>query len=529
MRDPGGLNGGEEPPNPGLELEQQIIGAVFHNHELLDDLLGLDFKSWHFSVKPHEELWDMIIDLHDQNIKPDYTLIAKRFPAGIVFPDGRTTRPYLAHCVSDRAITFERNAIVKKAKCVKARAEALQASYAHEDLQKAIADGEDEETAMLAYLEKMDLIREGLLANAGERTTMDLGELVEDIPAEVRRLRDALQQGKNAAAANALMTGIKEIDDLGGAFAGELWVISARPSNLKTTLADSMALQAARLAMGEKGNTWGFGNLQLEMSPDQTKWRQIADMVNFLDAKRTLIYESLRRGDGIRDDTDLDAIDRAKIELDVTPCIVDFSEDLTVAQIAAKARIMDKRLWRKYKRRLRGLWIDQASFISPPAHLRDNMPAAIEAICLGLKRLAKAMGITIFLLNQQRRAEKGEDRRPTLSKQKWGGAYEEKADVTLMLHYEASYLQGEANDCTNEEQLKQELKKCINTLEVTVGKNRMGRKPRFVLWVFAESGAVRSGRTESPLQGDPVQYADDKAMAAHQQALNEFVGKDSGF
>jgi replicative DNA helicase len=107
--------------------------------------------------------------------------------------------------------------------------------------------------------------------------------------------------------------------------------------------------------------------------------------------------------------------------------------------------------------------------------------------------MAKDLQVAVVGLAQMNRQnEQREDKRPTLSDLRWSGAIEQDADVVLLLHREAYYLERSKKGDVAEEMARLDaLRKCRNDLEVIIAKNRGDEVGTLEFWADMGSNAVR--------------------------------------
>jgi len=199
----------------------------------------------------------------------------------------------------------------------------------------------------------------------------------------------------------------------GGFRAGQMVVIAARPSIGKTTFAMNVAHHA-----GHKGKKILF--FSLEMSNDQLgkKLAAIDQGVNlsrFAERKET---EEDRR------------LLQAGLEnISEIPIWVDDDPGQTISKIRAQTKTMNR------KHDLDAIFIDYLGLLEPEdkRDVREQQVAQISKSC---KRLAKELGIVVFLICQLNRDSAKSGGAPALHNLRESGQIEQDADIVLMLHRE---------------------------------------------------------------------------------------------
>jgi replicative DNA helicase len=262
---------------------------------------------------------------------------------------------------------------------------------------------------------------------------------------------------------------------MGGFKAGDLIIVGGRPGMGKTILGVSCARQAARAG-------YAGGVFSLEMSEMQITARIAADMLynstNPLSAGQILQnqlsdYEAQRVFEAERDARNL-------------PLIIDDSSNLTVGEIAARARAWKARCERSGKR-LAFLTIDYLKFVRASERYRGQRVYEVGEITAGLKSLAKDMNLPVILLVQlSRKVEDRADKRPELADLRESGDIEADADTVLLLFREAYYLSKDPSP-----EAAANLMACQNKLEIIIAKQRMGETGTVDVFCHAGASAVR--------------------------------------
>jgi len=259
-------------------------------------------------------------------------------------------------------------------------------------------------------------------------------------------------------------TGIKCLDDyLGLLPPSEVTVVAGRPGMGKTVLGLTAAVGAARA--GHK--TLFFS---LEMDPPQLGARLLA--------RKTNISIGFQRHPAKMNADGWLALQQAQNEYSKLPLAIDESPDLTVGQIATRARR------HKRKHGLDLIVIDYLQLI------RATDPKAqkvhqIEEITRRLKVLAKELKIHVMVLCQLNRSvESRDDKRPSMSDLRDSGAIEQDADMIIFPYRREYYLAkeepvrktGETHDKFNEryQAWEEVLEESKGKVDLIIGKFRQG-------------------------------------------------------
>lgn len=195
----------------------------------------------------------------------------------------------------------------------------------------------------------------------------------------------------------------------GGLKPGSLYVLAARPSVGKSSLAQSIGLVTAAA-----GLPTCF--LSMEMTKREVGQRSVANVGR-------VSYEALQTGT-MTDEQWGRAVD-AMEHLSTLAFSVDATPALTLRQVRAKAKAV---------KGLKILVVDYLQLMTGTR--RDgNRNGEVEEISRGLKTLAKELGIAVLALAQLNRQveSRGENKRPRLSDLRDSGAIEQDADVVMFL------------------------------------------------------------------------------------------------
>lgn len=239
-----------------------------------------------------------------------------------------------------------------------------------------------------------------------------------------------------------LPTGFTMLDRmLGGLHPSDLIVLAARPGMGKSSLALSVAANAAKQHQAR------VAIFSLEMSSEQ--------MVGRLLSMETAI-DSHRLRMGALEDEEWTMIMEASNLLSARSIFIDDTPAVSSTDIRTKAR----RLYAE--RGLDMIIIDYLQLMTGPSFGRsnDNRQQEISLITRSLKALARELNVPVIALSQLSRAVEGRaDKRPMLSDLRESGAIEQDSDIVLFIYRDDYY---------NEDSDKQ------NIADVIVAKHRHG-------------------------------------------------------
>ena len=260
---------------------------------------------------------------------------------------------------------------------------------------------------------------------------------------------------KNRGKSIGVETGFTKLDDVITGFQpSNLIIIGGRPSMGKTAFALSIVQNIS--IRGSEPIPVGF--FSLEMSHYELCLR-------LLSAESEVPMEKIRKGALI--DTDWPLLIQAANHMRETPIYIDDSPNLTMLELAAKARQM-------VKLGVRLIVLDYLQLIGgQEANRNYSREQFISSISRGLKMLAKELNIPIVAISQLSRApEQRGEHRPQLSDLRESGAIEQDADIVCFVHRQWVY--EESKDEPREE--------IRNKGEVIVKKNRQGRTGKVTLY-----------------------------------------------
>lgn len=230
----------------------------------------------------------------------------------------------------------------------------------------------------------------------------------------------AALHGPDARHLAPVLTGFPDIDKLlgGGLQRSDMFVLAARPSLGKSTLAFNIARNAAG-----SGSTVGI--FSLEMSREQIGMRLLASEAN---------VDSYRLRLGLLSEAEerrlLDAIGM----LSDLPMFIDDTPIQTIVDMRGKARRLQA------ERGLDLLIIDYLQLIGGTGRI-DNRAQEMGEISRSIKGMARDLDIPVLAASQLSRAiEQRPNHRPLLSDLRESGSIEQDADVVAFIYREDVYI-----------------------------------------------------------------------------------------
>lgn len=345
----------------------------------------------------HQAVWRVALDLYRAGRQADLVMVAEAMRAAGDL-DAAGGMPYLMELV-DAAVPGAR--LEEYAELIRDRATLRDLAAAGRDIARA-ASGTDGMPA--AALVDLAMARIGAVADR----RYDHG---------VMRVRDLVMPTLEAieAGERGLATGFPDLDRMTqGMQPGDLWLLAARPSMGKTSLAVQML---AHVTIRERRPAVFFS---LEMSSVQVVTRMLS-IVARIDARRAVRQmdpEASRK------------LAWAASEIAEAPLWIDDSGTLGVTEMRALAR----RIEMQAGERLGLIAVDYLQLMRGEAQ-NEGRVQEVSSISRGLKQAAKEFGCPVLALSQLSRApESRTDARPRLSDLRDSGSLEQDADVVLFLY-----------------------------------------------------------------------------------------------
>ena len=214
-------------------------------------------------------------------------------------------------------------------------------------------------------------------------------------------------------------TGFNDLDKLLTGFQrSDMIILASRPSVGKTSLALTMALNAAR----KHNQRVAF--FSLEMSAEQVVQRLIS-------AETGIESQRLRKGEIVEEEWA--RFMKAASDLADTLFFIDDSPGLSALELRTKARRLHAEVG------IDLLVVDYLQLMRGD-YRSENRVQEISAISRALKALARELNVPILALSQlSRGVESRSDKRPQLSDLRESGALEQDADVVIFIYRDELY------------------------------------------------------------------------------------------
>jgi replicative DNA helicase len=439
-------------PPHAIESEQALLGAILHNNDALDG--ARDYVEPDDFFEPiHRHLFLTMCDRRDAGEAIDLGLM-KAVLGDTDLGSGQTVGGYIVQLMRGAttisgAPSYAR--LIAQAARMRRVLETSQAAVA------AMTSGSVHSPVEYAawMIDALDEVVSASLVQSARRVT--LAESVSSTLARVRQTR----MGK---AMLGVPFGVPKLDTATlGMRPGQFIVLAGRPAMGKTTVGLHIALTAAR-------RSGAVGLISLEMNAEELSERVLSALAYNLREWDQITYRAIAEARGLSE-ADMRRLQDASEACASIPLWIEQQPGQTLSQISARARQM------KLKAERQGipfaaLIVDHIGLVRPSKRYSGNRVQEMTEISLGLKGLAKELGIPVLGLSQlNREVEKRQDKRPVLADLRESGSIEQDADVVLGLYRDAYYLERKVDRTDVEED---RLARTINTLEIEILKQRSG-------------------------------------------------------
>lgn len=388
-----------------IAAEEALLGSLLIDPDTIVQVATMVTPE-DFYLQRHGWIYDAIRHLHDQRQPVDYLTVC----------DELARRGQLADVGGGVYISSLINA-VPSAVHATTYAEIVQRTSTLRQLITAAG-----QIARMAYDEGQDV---EAIVDRAEQLIFSISE--RRIQRDLRPLRSIMrvvldeldELHRRRGRLYGIPTGFNLLDKmLGGLQKSDLIIVAARPGVGKTSLALTIALNAA------KRHGARVGIFSLEMSSEQLVQRLLAQETR-IDSHR------LRLGQ-IRDE-EWERIADAAAVLSDCAIFIDDSAAISPFELRTKARRLDS----EYGLDL--LIVDYMQLMHAGTRV-ENRVQEISLISRSLKQLARELDVPVIAISQlSRQVEARADKRPQLSDLRESGSIEQDADVVMFVYREDQY------------------------------------------------------------------------------------------
>lgn len=393
-------------PPQNIEAEQSVLGSLLIDPDAIIKV-GSFLRPEDFYREAHQLIYGAILSLHEKRQPADLITIVDELERQeqIEIIGGS---PYLTSLiggvptsihVEHYARIIERTSLMRR--LITAAGEI--AALAYEDRQEADEVIDDAERILFDVSQRRI-----------SKSLLPISQVVNDYYDRVKFLVDHKDESFG------IPTGFTDLDNLlGGLQPSDLIIIAARPGVGKTSLATTIATNAAL-----KHNAV-VAMFTLEMSGEQLVQRMISGQTG-IDSQRLRL--------GRIEDIEWEQFTRVSGLLSQTSIFIDDTASPSPMEIRTKAR----RLAAEHELDL--IIIDYLQLMQSGERRNENRVQEISYISRALKALARELEVPVVALSQLSRAvEARQDKRPILSDLRESGSIEQDADIVMFIYRDEMY------------------------------------------------------------------------------------------
>ena len=426
-----------------VEAEQQVLGALLSNNELLDKISGF-LEQHHFFESIHAEIFEKISSL----------VMGGHLASPVTLKESFKTHEGLKELGGiGYLVKLQGAAIMPGQTCHYANY--VVEMYERRRLLKLTTDSTQKLRDGVSSEDVVQSLEAEMLQSSGSSANPRSMSLLAASTKSIQEMNDRYQNGSTG-----VPSGLHSLDDITGGFhRAEFSIIGGATSMGKTALGTWIAYVAARQGVGV-----GFVTLEMGESQLYQRINSIDSKVPYQDQRRDLSEESFRKV--------IAAVQNQK-EL---PIELFNAKTRSVHGIFAEARKLQRK-WASFPdfKGLGMLVIDYIQLIKGSGtSLEVLAEAAIEC-----KNIAKRLDIPVVALAQVNRSIAQRDNKvPTLADLRGAGDLEFAADNVIFCHRPEYYLTRELQNSNispgDYADIERALSICQGTMDLYVAKQRMG-------------------------------------------------------
>ena len=420
-----------------MEAEQQLLGALIRNNELIEKCNNTKLKAEHFYIKQHGQIYERINKSLSTGKTANLIFLKTYFETDEEFGDEEYFEKLVINSAPSPAIEEYSSMIYDLALRRRLIDTAEYLQYSSHDLSQEDITANDiiEETEnQLFQIES---------TGDSEQGFMPFEDALVD---SLNTIESAYQSSGGLA---GLSTGFNDLDKaLGGLQKSDLVILAGRPAMGKTALATNIGFNIAKkyeeslksegVETDKNGNIITDGAVvaffSLEMSAEQLTTR--------IAAEQSGIESSELRKGNIKEDQFMHYAHVIQ-DLKSVPFYIDQSGSIPIGVLSTRARRLARTLKATKNQDLGLIIVDYIQLAATSSgRYRDSRVQEIAEITQGLKSLAKDLDIPIIALSQlSRQVESRDDKRPQLSDLRESGAIEQDADIVMFVYRDEYYLE----------------------------------------------------------------------------------------
>jgi replicative DNA helicase len=387
-----------------VEAEEAVLGSILINPDALLEVLPFLSPTDFFIVR-NDWVYEAIVTLHERRDPLDYLTVTNELELS-----GRLTEvggaAYILSLVNKTPSSLNVEGYGRIVERMSLRRRLLDAAG---------------EVARAAHSEETDInevvnrAEQAIFEVTEQRLQRDLVPVSEVISDYFDHITDLMRRQEVVM---GVPTGFVDLDSmLGGMQRSDLLIIAARPGMGKSSMLNSIMLNAAR-------HQQRVALFSLEMSNEQLVQR-------FISSETRIPSHRLR--EGTLDERDMAEFVKAAEHISSMPIYLDDTPALSTQELRSKAR----RLFLEYGLDL--IMVDYLQLMTTPFR-SDNRVQEISYISRSLKQLARELNVPLVAAAQLSRAvEQRNDKRPMLSDLRESGSIEQDSDVVIFIYRDAYY------------------------------------------------------------------------------------------
>jgi replicative DNA helicase len=387
-----------------VEAEEAVLGSILINPDALLEVLPF-LSPVDFFIVRNGWVYEAIVRLHERRDPLDYLTVTNELELS-----GRLTEvggaAYILSLVNKTPSSLNVEGYGRIVERMSLRRRLLDAAG---------------EVARAAHSEETDInevvnrAEQAIFEVTEQRLQRDLVPVSEVISDYFDHITDLMRRQEVVM---GVPTGFVDLDSmLGGMQRSDLLIIAARPGMGKSSMLNSIMLNAAR-------HQQRVALFSLEMSNEQLVQR-------FISSETRIPSHRLR--EGTLDERDMAEFVKAAEHISSMPIYLDDTPALSTQELRSKAR----RLFLEYGLDL--IMVDYLQLMTTPFR-SDNRVQEISYISRSLKQLARELNVPLVAAAQLSRAvEQRNDKRPMLSDLRESGSIEQDSDVVIFIYRDAYY------------------------------------------------------------------------------------------
>jgi len=443
-------------PPHAIGAEKSILSSMLSDGmeyigKAVEQQLGQD----HFYLPAHSTLFEVLLDFYHKKTAVELVGLTQSLAdRGHLDKVGGPQAIYEIYTYAPNAGHFDRHLQIVKDKFI-LRSIILTAN-------ESIADAQESPEDVPALL---DTVESKVLAIRDAAESNEDVSIYDTVQEALKYVEDMLS---GSGGTQGISSGYKDLDRLtNGLKPGEMFVIAARPSMGKTSLAMNIV---EHVCLDQGIPTLVFS---CEMTSVQLVQRLLFSRAGFLASK-------IREGRKATK-AEIKRILRVSKEIENSKLFLDDTPGITIHEVRAKARR------RKHDDKIGLIAIDYLQLMRSRSRQAENSrEREISEISAGIKGIAKELEIPIIVLAQLNRGPESRTGSklglPRLSDLRESGSIEQDADLVGLL-YRADYYKDKTSDDNNEEDGEND---DAGKAELIIAKNRNGQTDNVPLTFLGE-------------------------------------------